>query len=518
MLHTPVLIVGGSLVGLSSSLFLAWRGVPHIVVEKHAGSSLHPRAMGYTETTLEHYRMVGIADRIPQTPLEFRLRRVTVGSLTGKWQGEHAWTPGEADEHNNALSPNTGAAIAQDKLEPILRKATLELGAELRYSTELLHFEDHGNHIVTQLRDCNSGQEYAISADYIIAADGADSPIRERLGITRTGVGHIRTVRSVLFNCPEADQYLATGAQQFEIEQEDFRAFLTSYNDSRWLLILFDDIELSEDELRVAIRKALGRDMTFDIITTGRWEIAGRIATRYRQGRIFLAGDAAHQLPPNRGGFGANTGIDDVWNLAWKLQHVLEGTSDASLLDTYDAERRPIGWLRHQQTFSRPDYTKWVGSDFKADYLFINEAMELGQLVRSSAVIGAGPELPAAASPIDWAGQPGTRAPHVWLTNTAGDRISSLDLLGREFILLAETLTWQDVSDALKLRMVHIGQDVYFPESETFATTFGVSPLGAVLIRPDGIIAWRCDNAAQSGGANELKAALTQVTASLQEL
>ncbi|MBR7779323.1 FAD-dependent monooxygenase [Undibacterium rugosum] len=513
MLHTPVLIVGGSLVGLSASLFFAWRGVPHILVDKHAGSSPHPRAMGYTETTLEHYRMVGIANRIPQTPPEFRLRRVTVANLADEWQGEHAWTPGEADKHNSGLSPNTGAAIAQDKLEPILRNAALELGAELRLGTELLDFEDHGGEIIARLRDRNNGQEYTISADYLIATDGADSAIRERLGIVREGVGHVQTVRSVLFTCPEADQYLARGAQQFEIEQENFRAFLTTYNDSRWLLMFVDDNERSEDELRAAIRQALGRDMAFDIITTGRWEMAGRIATQYKKGRVFLAGDAAHQLPPTRGGFGANTGIDDVWNLAWKLQRVLDGISDASLLDTYDAERRPIGWLRHQQTFSRPDYAKWVNSDFKADPLFRNDAMELGQLVRSSAVIGAGSELPAAATPLEWAGQPGTRAPHVWLTNTAGERISSLDLFGLEFVLLAETSAWREAADALKLKLVCIGKDVHFLEPETFAATFGIPPHGAVLVRPDGIIAWRSNNTAQAGGANELKLALTQVAA-----
>jgi len=514
MLHTPVLIVGGSLVGLSASLFLAWRGVPHIVVEKHPGSSPHPRAMGYTETTLEHYRMVGIDDRIPQTPQEFRLRRVTVASLASEWQAEHAWTPGDAEQHNSGLSPNTGAAIAQDKLEPILREAALEFGADLRYCTELLEFEDHGNCIVARLLDRKSGQEYAINADYLIAADGADSTVRESLGIAREGVGHLRMVRSVLFTCPEADQYLALGAQQFEIKQENFSAFLTTYNDSRWLLMFVDDIERSEDELRVAIRKVLGRDMSFDIIATGRWEMAGRIATQYRHGRVFLAGDAAHQLPPTRGGFGANTGIDDVWNLAWKLHRVLEGTSDSSLLDTYDAERRPIGWLRHQQTFSRPDYAKWVDSDFKAVPLFSNEAIELGQLVRSSAVIGAGPDLPCAASPIDWVGQPGTRAPHIWLTTSAGDTISSLDLFGTDFVLFAGTQNWQETADKLKLRLILIGRDIHFSEPDTFTAAFGISPQGAVLIRPDGIIAWRCNKVAEDGGTDELKVAFAQVTAS----
>lgn len=514
MSHTPVLIVGGSLVGLSASVFLAWRGIPHILVEKHSGSSTHPRAMGYTETTLEHYRTVGIADRIPQTPQNFRLRRVKASSLAGEWQGEQAWTPGEADTHNTGLSPNTGAAIAQDKLEPILRMAALEFGADLRYSTELLHFEDRGDSIVAQLRDRNVGRDYAISADYMIATDGADSPIRERLGIAREGVGNIRTVRSVLFKCQEADQYLASGVQQFEIEQKNLRAFLTTYNDSRWLLMFIDDIERSDDELRVAIRRALGRDMAFDIITTGRWEMAGRIARHYRKGRVFLAGDAAHQLPPTRGGFGANTGIDDVWNLAWKLQRVLESSSNATLLDTYDDERRPIGWLRHQQTFSRPDYVKWVNSDFKTDLLFSNEAMELGQIVRSSAVLGAGLELPPAASPTDWQGQPGTRAPHVWVTTAAGDVISSLDLLGREFVLFAVEPAWQMAADAMKLKFVHINHDICFSEPDTFAAIFGIRQQGAVLIRPDGIIAWRSNNTAEDGGVEELKIAFNQVAAS----
>ena len=513
MLQTPVLIVGGSLVGLSASLFLAWRGVPHILVEKHAGSSPHPRAMGYTETTLEHYRMVGIADQIPQTPPDFRLRRVKATSLAGEWQGDNAWTPGEADSHNTGLSPNTGAAIAQDKLEPILRNAALKIGAEHRYSTELLTFEETPEGIVAQLKDKKDGREYPVLASYVIATDGADSPIRDRLGITREGVGFVRTVRSVLFRCPEADQYLARSAQQFEIEQEDFKAFLTTYNDSRWLLMFVDDIDRSEEELRAAISKALGKAMPFEIITTGRWEMAGRIATQYQKGRIFLAGDAAHQLPPTRGGFGANTGIDDVWNLAWKLQRVLNGTSDSTLLDTYDTERRPIGWLRHQQTFSRPDYAKWLKSDFEADPLFSNEAMELGQIVRSPAVIGAGPELPAAASPLDWKGQPGTRAPHIWLKTPTDEKISSLDILGKEFVLISADPNWKQEAQRLNLKLALIDQDIFFNEANTFSDTYGVSPRGAVLIRPDGIICWRSNNSPEHGGIDELNSAFKQIAA-----
>ena len=329
MQHTPVLIIGGSLVGLSASLFLAWRGVPHILVEKHLGSSPHPRAMGFTETTIEHYRTVGIADRIPQSPPGKRLRRVKVASLSSDWISETDWTPGQAADRSHDLSPCTGAAIAQDKLEPILRNAAQELGAELRYGVELINFDQSAEKIWAQLRDRESGIEYKITADHLIAADGATSSIREILGIARSGVGHLRTLRSVLFRCPEADRYLERGAQQFEIEQEGFRGFLTTYGDSRWVLMFDDDKNRSHEELSEAVRRALGSNMPFDIITTGQWEMAGRIANCYRQGQVFLAGDAAHQLPPTRGGFGANTGIDDVWNLAWKLERVVSGKASS---------------------------------------------------------------------------------------------------------------------------------------------------------------------------------------------
>jgi len=493
MQHTPVLIVGGSLVGLSASLFLSWRNVPHILVEKHPGSSPHPRAMGFTETTMEHYRTVGIADRIPQAPAGARLRRVTTASLVADWTEETQWTPGETMDRNPDLSPCTGAAIAQDKLEPVLRSAAREFGAELRLGVELVDFTQDATCVTARLRERDGGAAYTITSDYLIAADGATSSIREGSGIALTGVGHLKTLRSVLFRCAEADRYLARGPQQYNIVQDGFRAFLTTYGDSRWVLMFDDDMERSEQALRAAVRRALGRPMAFDIITTGRWELAGRIAERYAEGRIFLAGDAAHQLPPTRGGFGANTGIDDVWNLAWKLERVLGGT-DATLLDTYDAERQPIGWLRHQQTFSRPDYASMVGGGFTPEPLFGNAALEFGQLNRSEAVIGAGPALPAAASPLDWQGQPGTRAPHAWVTK-GGQRISTLDLFGRGYVALTANPAWMRALRNLSITLFEAGTDILFPADAPFQHVFGVQDEGATLIRPDGVIAWRTNSA-----------------------
>ena len=441
MHQTSVLIVGGSLVGLSAALFLSGRSVPVTLVEKHLGSSRHPRAFGFTERTLEYFRAAGIGDRVPQWSPDARLRRARFESLSGEPLAESPWTPGKAPEVKTHLSPVTGAAIAQDKLEPILREAAQERGADLRLGVGLMSFQQDATGVTAELRERASGRTETIRADYLIAADGADSPIREQLGISRRGVGHLRTLRSVLFRCPEADEALRHGIQQFEIEQPGFKAFLTTYGDGRWVLMFDDDQERTEEELRAAVLKALGRPMTFKIITTGRWEMAGRIADRYQAGRVFLVGDAAHQLPPTRGGFGANTGIDDAYNLAWKLQRVIEGTSSPAVLDTYTSERQPIGWLRHQQTFARPDYAGWVGDILKGEHLYGDAAMELGQLSRSEVIIGAGPELPPAAHPDVWAGQPGTRAPHAWIEHE-GRTCSTIDLFTRAFVLLSADPAW----------------------------------------------------------------------------
>ncbi|WP_051012946.1 FAD-dependent monooxygenase [Gallaecimonas xiamenensis] len=283
---------------------------------------------------------------------------------------------------------------------------------------------------------------------------------------------------------------LAKGVQQFEIQQEGLQAFLTSYGDSRWVLMFYDDKDRSDPELAEAIRQALGQDLPFEILTKGRWQLAGLIARHYQQGRVFLAGDAAHQLPPTRGGFGANTGIEDAFNLCWKLAWVLKGHSAETLLDSYDAERQPIGWLRYQQTFVRPDYAKHLKGQALDCPVLSDQAMEFGQLHRSGAVLGAGAELPAARHPSHWAGQPGVRAPHLWLAQGQ----SSLDWFGDGFVLVAKDERWRDIAATVALRLglplPCVGTELDLPTQERLGEAFGIDS-GAALVRPDGIVAWR---------------------------
>lgn len=530
---TSVLVVGGSLVGLSAAMFLAHHQVPMIVIERRGGSSLHPRAIGYTTRTIETFTSTGLASRLPPPPPGFRLRRTKAESLAGKWFDETFWSGGkkpEGDhqkpEGNSSSGDNKpevgekkpeggkggghhhgpsvysqfpGIAMAQDTLEPLILQRAVELGAEVRHHTELISLEQDEDGVTAKVAGPD-GKHYIIRAQYLVAADGHRSPVREALGVNRTGRGHMKTVRSVLFTAP-LDEYLTKGFSQFTIEQPDLNAFLTTYHDGRWVLMFSDDLERDEVTLRQQVIKAIGRDdIEVKIITTGRWELSAQIADTFQVGKVFLAGDAAHTLPPNRGGYGANTGIEDAHNIAWKLAAVISGASTPQLLDTYDAERRPIAWLRHQQIFTRQDY-KDEAQHYGDGPVFDDEAMELGQLYRSTAVLGAGSELPAAKKPDEWAGQAGTRGQHLWISRgpayDAESKISTLDLFGRDWVLLSEDPAWTaavtGANDKLGVKVVSLraGTDFHPADLEAFRTAFGLGTSGASLVRPDGYVAWR---------------------------
>jgi len=546
--YCPVLIVGGGLAGLSAALFLAARGVASVLVERHAESSPHPRAIGVTTRSLELLRPLSLVPPIPEIGFgQERPRRVRAESLAGRWSEELAWTRPEPAARQTAasstqqtaasstqqtvesrepLSPCTGAAIAQDQLEPILRRRAIELGVDVRMSTRLTALEQHSDHVAARLCAAD-GQTYTVRAEYVVAADGHNSSIRAALGIARSGHGVMRTVRSVLFRAP-LDEYLERGVSQFMIEQDGLNGMLTTYRDGRWVLMLGDDEERDEATLLALVRRAIGRaDVPVELITSGRWVLSAQIADTFSRGRVHLIGDAAHTLPPARGGYGANTGIEDAHNLAWKLAGVLAGESLPGLLDSYDAERRPVAWLRHSQIFARADYAAEATELEKRGAVFPDEAIELGQLYRSRSVIGAGEELPPARHPAQWAGQPGTRAPHFAVQHGVAPA-SSVELLQRGWSIVAADPTWSvaarqaSVQTGIPLRSWLLAARADAAETLTPPTSvidparwaadvlarFGVLPSGVSLVRPDGYVAWRSTGAAS---AESLWAALRDV-------
>ncbi|RBR15715.1 hypothetical protein FVER53590_13381 [Fusarium verticillioides] len=533
--ETSVVIVGGSLVGLSTALFLSHFNIPTILIERHPGSSLHPRAIGYTARTIELFRTVGVESKLKGIQWSGGPpRRIVVESLAGKWTKEQGWTqkskcgpPASFAEY----SPTEGVAIAQDVIEPVLRDRARELGADLRLGFTVTGWtqDDKG---VTVNATGNDGEEIHVKAKYIVACDGNRSRIRESLGIQRHGVGLLRKLQSIMFRCEPLQHFLDHGYSQFQIDgrQDGFEAFMTTYGGGRWMLawnLEADDPEAILDEAtqRDMIRKASGvqdlPDEDIQLITTGKWDIAGLIADQFSSGRVFLAGDAAHALPPNRGGYGANTGIADAHNLAWKLASVLCGKSAPEILDTYDVERRPVADVRHDQIFAREDYKRyvvekeWPGKNVE---IMDDVAMEFGYFYNSKTIVGGPDGSVPVKRPDEWNGQPGTRAPHVALD---GDHSSTLDLFGSSWVVVSKDERWnQLVAEAsaatdVKIEFVHVGSDVTENKKGDFNRLYGVDGTGSSLVRPDGFVAWRAP-AWPADAQRELMQALGQVSFSLR--
>jgi FAD binding domain len=233
-------------------------------------------------------------------------------------------------------------------------------------------------------------------------------------------------------------------------------------------------------------------DLAVHIDGLARWRSTADVARSYQTGRVLLAGDAAHIMPPN-GGFGGNTGIHDAHNLAWKLAMVLQGHADPALLTTYDAERRPVGRFTVEQA-----YTRYVRRT--APYLGVDDApplapdldIELGYVYRSGAVIPDDDDLPEGHDdPRHTRGRPGSRLPHVWVERD-GQQVSTIDLVGSSFAVLTGSAgaAWAGATDAVANDHPGLSFAAHVIDDEA-AAACGITESGAVLVRPDGFVAWR---------------------------
>ncbi|WP_344320720.1 FAD-dependent monooxygenase, partial [Streptomyces macrosporus] len=352
-LTVPVLIVGGSLVGLSTSLFLGRQGVPHLLVERHATTSTHPRGRGNNVRTMELFRTAGIepAVRRAATTLADNHGILQTPTLTdptaGRWLFQHL----DPDGHLARLSPSAWCLCSQNDLEPVLLHAARALGGDLRYATELLSFTPDPDGVTAVLKDRTTGTHTTVRADHLVAADGPRSPIRDQLGIGHSGPGDLFHNVSIAFDSHALADLV--GDRRFLMcyltRPDADGALLPVDNHHRWVFHAPWHPETGETladftdaRCTAHIRRAVGAP-DLDVRITGRaaWHAAERVALRYTAGRVHLAGDAAHEMSPT-GAFGANTGIQDAHNLAWKLAAVHHRWAGPALLDSYDTERRPV--------------------------------------------------------------------------------------------------------------------------------------------------------------------------------
>jgi putative polyketide hydroxylase len=534
----PILIVGGGVVGLTASLFLANQGVKSLLVERHPTTCIHPRARGVNGRTMELLREIGLADAVREAGESLAS---AVGIYSGatlksviEARGEGGWLMKKIRARGmrgqaSKKSPAGACRCTQEELEPILLDAARAHGVDARLATELVALEQDAEGTTSVILDRASGERRSVRARYVIAADGARSPIRELLGIPRSGESLRTHQMNVYFRADLADLVRGREFSMCLIERPSLRGLLTSINNrDRWVLHVSYEPgrgqrpeDFTPERCVAIIREATGiDDLAIEIKGALPWESSVRLADRYREGRVFLAGDAAHSMPP-WGGFGANTGIQDAHNLAWKLAATLNGAAGPGLLDSYERERRPVAEAVGAISGSMNDERGLMNVKRSPLSMLwsmrkVFPYMSVGYGYSSSAIAGEGGEAPGPGS-TDLKGRPGTRAPHAWIAR-GGARISSLDLFGREHVLLVgpSDAAWCEAARAaaeatgVAVRAVRLGADVEDPDHR-WPGAFGVKASGALLVRPDGFVAWRSKAAAPSA-----ESAATTLTGVLQ--
>lgn len=530
---TPMLIAGGSLVGLSTALFLRWRGIPSLVVERHPAPARLPRARAINPRTMELFRALDLEApiRAARSPLDDDGQSLRVESLAGR-EIEQLFEG--APEDLQTASPTSWCHIDQDQLEMLLLTHLQRMGADIRFNTEFVSFEQDEQGVTATLRERTSGDTRQIRASYLVGADGNHSTVRQALDIPRQGPGTIAHIPNIIF---EADLGNVLRGRRITLcyinnpQLPDGQGFLMPIdNQRRWMFTSALHPErgerledLTDERCIEQIRIAVGvpdLDVTilpaypWDAFKVGLWELTALWAEQYQQGRVFLAGDSAHTILPT-GAMGASTGIQDAFNLAWKMALVLGGKAAPSLLASYEQERLPVGKLMVEQTMQRFLYRTHSDSSSLIDdaSLIFGYRYQRGAMVAESDAAGA----PLTQHPSTLSGEPGTRAPHVML-DRAGERLSTIDLFGRNFVVLVgeKGSPWvpaaRTVADRLGIPLTiwQIGPNGLRDSEGRWYAAYGVNTTGMTLVRPDGFVAGR-SSTLQAHPAQVLEDLLTRV-------
>ena len=537
--EVPVLVIGGSLVGLATSMFLAQHGVEVLSVEKHHGTAIHPRAGYFQLRTIELMRIAGIEDRVRAAALELYDPDGGLNAVETLAGREIANYIPNINGGVEDVSPARRLFMPQQVLEPILLQRAREFGARFQYSTELVGYEQDDDGVIATVRNVNDGTEALIRAKYMVACDGNRSPIRESLGITMIGHGLLSRSVTIYFRADCSVALRGRNLGVIYVNNPQVRGFFRLEKTGLGgFLVVFTVGDIHEpgarfvadtatDELAVQlVRDAVGDpELDVDVLDVDKWRAVAEAADTFQKGRIFIAGDAAHTMPPT-GGFGGNTGLQDAHNIAWKLALVLDGKAGPALVDTYDQERQPAGMQAIEQAYNRyvlrsdPD----LGTEGMHDAI-PDMHVEFNRY-RSTAVIPDAGYVDDGSLDIDprqSRGLPGTRAPHVELGHN-GKAISTLDLYVGEFVLMAgpQGAAW---ADAVEAAASQVGVDVASHivggdlvdrsgefAAEPFETAYGIGPSGATLVRPDGYVAWRASDYTPDA-ADRLATALRHVLA-----
>lgn len=546
---TDVLIVGAGPVGLSLAFQLALAGIDALVVERRDTPSLHPKANGVFSRTMEAFRQWGISEETARRSLPRAqcLGFVWMTRMTGLELGRVMFADSEQelwDEYAHH-SPETPLFIPQDKIEHLLAE---EIGrrqsVDIRYGIRAAAL-DQDEDGVTATLETDSGQ-HTIRARYIVGADGARSTVRDLLNITEeASTNPWGESLNIYFESEEFEQLRAGRPYQlwWALNADVRGAFYPVAHKNRWIFApeagadaSYYDAERCTD----LIRKGAGADVAVNIISVAPWRHEVAIAESWRTGRAFLAGDAAHRFPPH-GGYGMNSGIQDAQNLGWKLIAVLRGKAADTLLDSYEAERKPVALGNAAQTVKNTEAIKETGwfMPNPAELALIetpegqpirdriaaavpnqrasvfSHGLQFGTIYRSDAVLSDG-TTPPESTLVDYieSASPGVRAPHLVIEDEQGQRLSLLDLFRLDTLVLLtgrDDRVWREAAGQNGgIPVFSIDDSGANYSSADFRSLYEIDRDGAVLVRPDGYVAWRA-KAAPKDAVGALRNALEAI-------
>jgi 2,4-dichlorophenol 6-monooxygenase len=572
VVETDVLVVGSGPAGATSAALLGMYGVKHMLVTKYGWLADTPRAHITNQRAMEVLRDLGLEQKaIAQgTPQNLMANNVFCESLAGEELGRlYSWGnhPMRRAEYELA-SPTAMCDLPQNLLEPILLEAAGQRGTAIRLNTEFVDLVQNPDHVTATVKDRLSGETYQIRAKYLIGADGGRSRVAEVVGLPMEGqmgragsmniVAQVDLTKYVAYRPSVLYWVLQPGARIGGIGAGVVR-MVRPWNE--WLFIWGYDIEQGEPELTkddaIAVVRNLVGDESLDVTirSTSTWTVNEMYASRYAAGRVLCMGDAVHRHPPSNG-LGSNTSIQDAYNLCWKLKLVLENRASSSLLESYSAERQPVGkQIVKRANKSIGDFGpifEAVGLLSSADpvearkniearkaptpegkdrrrklyqaiaqksYEFNCHGVEMNQRYASSAVVSDGSPEPAFIRdhelhyhPTTW---PGAHLPHAWLEHR-GERKSTLDLTGKGHFTLLTGVggeRWKKAAAAVQaaygvaVQVVTIGP-AGCDALDIYADWYRLSEVdedGCVVVRPDMYVAWRA-KAITSNASDELVA------------
>lgn len=528
-MKTTVLVVGAGPTGMTAAILLRRLGIDCRVIDKREGPQRAPAAHVVNARSFEIWRQAGCDMNeilgAAKSPVDAG-RVYWVDRLGGEILGDLPFE--RQDDAVLADTPTPLRNLTQHRLEPILA-AQLDAIAPgtLYYRHSWQSAQQDDTCVRSRIEDLDTGNTYEIESEFVIAADGAGSPIRRSLGIQPIGPDRLQAflmihfgadLRSIVRDCPGVLYWISDPACSGTLVAHDI--------DREWVLMRAWDpdqesladypAERCEALVREAIRPPAG---PIEIRTISSWMMTSQVAERYQEGRIFLAGDAAHRFPPT-GGMGLNTGVQDAHNLAWKVAEVVRGSSGPELLATYETERRPVAQYNTEQSFlnaarmmevpqamgtaAPPEEASANFAAMLADAgrraevakAIANQAehfdmlgLQLGYRYEAGAFLDDGSEWPKPENSVRQflpCAKPGSRLPHAWLTKD-GETISSLDLVGldRHTVLAGPDASLEGKSfPEERYRILRVGRD-FQDSSDWWSRILRMSAQGYLVVRPD---------------------------------